>query len=440
MRQTMGKVARLKQVAEMGQIDLATLLSGIAGEIREKAGIVVTIAGDGAAREEVLKGIILDLHRGEDMELLKQRFRDLVKDISPSEIAELEQRLIAEGLPESEVRRLCDVHVEVFKESLARQEVLETPPGHPLHTFMMENRVAESIVGEIQGLLDGIGEPADEKAAGASQQQLSSLVDRLAEIDRHYLRKENQLFPLLEVHEVSGPSKVMWAIHDEIRASLKAVHDDLAASRLAEAVPKLVGVLTTITDMIYKEENILFPMSLETLTAADWSKVHRGEEDIGFAWVEPVSGWVAEAITLPEQAGGGEEISLNTGALTAEQVNLVLNHLPVDITFVDENDRVAYFSRGSERIFPRSQGIIGRHVQNCHPPDSVHVVTRILDSFRAGEKDAAEFWIELHGRFIYIRYFAVRSAGGTYRGCLEVSQDVTGARQLEGQRRLLDWE
>ena len=135
-----------------------------------------------------------------------------------------------------------------------------------------------------------------------------------------------------------------------------------------------------------------------------------------------------------------QKIDLNTGALTSEQVNLILTNLPVDISFVDDEDKVVYYSNTKGRIFARTPAVIGRKVQNCHPSESVHMVNRIIDAFRAGKRDMAEFWIEIGGKFIHIRYFAVRDTEGRYKGCLEVSQDVTGIRALQGQRRLLDWE
>jgi DUF438 domain-containing protein len=191
--------------------------------------------------------------------------------------------------------------------------------------------------------------------------------------------------------------------------------------------------------MIYKEEHILYPTSLELLSDAEWGKVRKGEEEIGYAWIRPDADW-APAVQAEERREPGEEkIKLDTGFIPRELVNLMLTHLPVDLTLVDEEDRVAYYSKGKERIFPRSPAIIGRKVQRCHPPNSVHIVNKLLDAFKSGEKNEAEFWIQMKGRFIHIRYFALRDGAGTYEGCLEVSQDVTGLRKLEGERRLLDW-
>ena len=238
----------------------------------------------------------------------------------------------------------------------------------------------------------------------------------------------------------------MWSIHDDIRAHMKQAREAFASNDAAQTVTSLKDAIQAIRDMIYKEEHILFPTSLDMLTDSEWIKVKEGEADIGFAWVTPDEGWpdkiLKEAAPEPEtvvQDVAGA-LGLDTGRMTLEQINLMLTHLPVDLTFVDENDRVAYYSEGPERIFPRSPAIIGREVRNCHPPKSVHLVNQILDAFKSGARDTAEFWIELGGKFIYIRYFAVRGANSQYRGTLEVSQDLTKIRKLEGQQRLLDWQ
>jgi DUF438 domain-containing protein len=194
-------------------------------------------------------------------------------------------------------------------------------------------------------------------------------------------------------------------------------------------------------DMIYKEEHILFPMAKDLLTDREWGKVRQGEEEIGYAWIRPEAGWTANAEEAKEQAVGQEsEVKLDTGMMTVEQVNMLLKHMPVDISFVDEKDEVRYYSATKDRIFPRSPGVIGRKVQNCHPPKSFGMVQKILDEFRAGRRDKADFWIQMKGRFLLIQYFAVRDEKGAYRGTLEVSQDVTDIRKLEGQKRLLDWD
>lgn len=486
LRKTVARLATLKQVSEEGKIPLSELIARIEREIREKSGQPEAETGTAAsdrsfdpAKSEALKQIIRRLHQGEPVEELKRQFADLIKDVGADEIARLEQQVIDEGIPEEEVKKLCDLHVKIFEEALEVQKSPEAPAGHPVHTLMAENRALEKLLAEIRLLLERIPRETAEAEVESNLEELQQMLSRLAEIEKHYLKKENQLFPLLEARGVTGPTKVMWAIHDDIRKELKDLRRQLEqkvqtaeqASRLAVRAGQ---VLQMIQDMVYKEEKILFPMSLEVLREEDWARVKRGEEEIGYAWVQPETGW-KPAVEASEDlyggggyavygrpAGAGEStperaaasvgasgpqprrvqtlLDLRTGRLSAEQVDLMLTHLPVDISFVDENDTVIYYSDTPDRIFPRSPGVIGRKVQNCHPPKSVHIVNRILEAFRKGERDVAEFWIEMHGRFIHIRYFAVRDDDGRYRGCLEVSQEVTAIRALKGEKRLLDWE
>ncbi|MCM0082955.1 DUF438 domain-containing protein [Geomonas sp. Red32] len=451
MRRTVGKVAPLSYVAERGEIPVGQLLSEIAAEVRAKSGDVLVIAAgeggaeapvlDDQARHEVLKGIIRDLHAGVEMAALKHRFHALIRDVEPTEIARMEQRLIAEGMPETEIKRLCDVHVELFKDSLVTQERPATPEGHPVHTFMAENAAAQRITGDLDLLLARLDGTQDGERFAGVQPGLTALLDNLSSINLHYLRKENQLFPVLEQHDINGPTEVMWAIHDDIRQTIKQARAEIAGAQLPQLYRTVQTLVQSVNDMIFKEEHILFPMALEILPEEDWAKVRLGEEEIGYAWIEAPAGGNAEAAgTGVESAKKGGEIDLDTGRMTPELVNLVLTHLPVDISFVNERDEVLYYSQTKDRIFPRSPGVIGRNVEKCHPPKSLHMVQRILSDFRAGTKDEAEFWIQMAGKFIHIRYFAVRDANGEYKGTLEVSQDVTGIRKLEGEQRLLDWE
>lgn len=455
LRNTVGKIASLDQVAAMGDVPIDKLIAAIGQEIRRVTGeSVPTEAGGGRgpapafadreARKEVLKDIIRDLHAGGDVDALRKRFAELVRDVSGGEIAAMEQELMAEGLPEEEVKKLCDVHVQVFKDSLEEHPESAFVPGHPLHTLAAENRELERLVARTRSVLDRLREEGREKAWPADRAELASLVDALFEVEKHYLKKENQLFPRLEEKGKSGPSKVMWAVHDDIRAHLKDFRRALDLGDRAIVAKTGTWVLQEIADMIYKEEKILFPMSLEILDERDWVRVKEGEAEVGYAWIAPAGAWAP--VAPPEggeaaaKAADGIRLALDTGVLSAEQVNLLLTSLPMDISFVDENDTVVYYSATRERIFPRTPGVIGRKVQNCHPPKSLDVVTQILDAFRDGSRDVAEFWIKSGGKFIHIRYFALRDGGGKYHGSLEVSQDVTGIRALRGEKRLLDWD
>jgi DUF438 domain-containing protein len=382
-------------------------------------------------RKEALKDVIRQLHEGKTVDEVKAEFAALLREVEGGDIAEIEQALIADGLPETEIKRLCDVHVAVFRESLDAQEEPAGAPGHPVDTFRAENEAAAKVLGALEGAIR-----ASDWAR--ARQGLA----KLREYDRHYLRKENVLFPYLEKHGFTGPSSVMWAIHDDIRAGWKNLSELLAGEPDAVLVSEAFEPLATaIREMFYKEENILFPTALEKLTPEEWAEIRAQEAEVGYCYAEPGSAWTpGEAATQAAEPtpAAGNLLPLSTGALTLQQIDWLLTNLPVDVTYVDANDEVRFFSATKERIFPRSPAIIGRKVQKCHPPASVHRVQRILDDFRAGHRDVAEFWIQMGGRFIHIRYFAIRDEQGVYQGTLEVSQDVTRIRALEGERRLLD--
>ncbi|MCP4901686.1 MAG: DUF438 domain-containing protein, partial [bacterium] len=272
---------------------------------------------------------------------------------------------------------------------------------------------------------------------------------QLMDVEKHYQRKENLLFSCLERHGVTGPSKVMWGKDDEVREQLKALDEVLAveglsADEMDAVVPTLVEpTLAAVEEMISKEERILFPMSQERLTDDEWGEIWSESPRYGFCIVEPLDGYTPPLSKDPGKVARLERdaaVVLPTGALSLEQLKGLFAALPVDLTFVDADDRVRYFSEGGARVFERSKAILGRKVQHCHPPKSVHMVEEIVASFRSGEQDVAEFWIQMGGKFVHIRYFAVRDADRTYLGTLEVTQDVTPLRALEGERRLLQWE
>ncbi len=388
-------------------------------------------------RQELLKRMIQELHAGKTVEEVKAAFASLLQDVGAGEVAAMEQALIAEGMPEEEIKRLCDVHVAVFRESLDTQARPETTPGHPVFTFRAENLAAGRIIDLLEAAV-AAGEWAEARA------QLA----KLREYDCHFLRKENLLFPYLEQHGFKGPSSVMWAIHDDIRKLWKALAALLEgtpdAAAVAQVKEQLPALLTALRDMAYKEEKILFPAALERLTEEEWAAIRAQEEEIGYCYVRPGLQWRPMAPESEPRAPAAAQpmaeglLPLEVGAMTLAEINRVFGHLPIDVTFVDTEDAVRFFSQGKDRIFPRSPAIIGRKVQNCHPPASLHRVQQILDDFRAGLRDEAEFWIQMQGKFIHIRYFALRDEAGAYQGTLEVTQDVTHIRALEGERRLLD--
>jgi DUF438 domain-containing protein len=444
---TMARVATLEAAAAMADTPLDTLLEEIRTEIARHEIVAEEVAGaaprlddaERARRQDVLKELIRELHDGASTADVKARFDSLVADVDAAEVAMMEQALIAEGMPVEEVQRLCDVHVTVFKESLDDGSKTDVPADHPIDAYLRENAAATRIVSGLRGDLDRLSDP---ESAATAFDAIESALAELSAIETHFTRKEHQLFPALESHGVEGPTKVMWAIDDDIRARVKTARALAEAGDLVSVKAALPDLLGMVDDMIYKEEKILFPTALQVVTAEEWVRIASGYAEIGFAWVGgpgEASHRAAGAAT-PTASVPGEPLVLPlvTGGLTVEQLNLMLTALPFDVSFVDENDRVRFYSEG-ERVFPRSPGAIGREVRNCHPPASVDKVEQILAAFKAGEKDVAEFWIEMGPRFIHIRYFAMRDADGTYRGCLEVVQDATHVRALQGQRRLVNW-
>jgi len=399
--------------------------------------------GSAEYRQERLKEIVQDLHEGSDIKAVRKRFAELIRNVSPEEIAQAEQALIAGGVPVEQVQKVCDVHVEVFEQALGRQRKSRVLPGHPVHTYREENKAVRKVLKRIRPLLRQV-------SRGARAEEFEKELEQLKRIEIHYRRKENQLFPYLEQVDFTGPSKVMWGKHDEIRAQLRELETAYREQDWGRFTSVGRGLLRAVRRMIFMEEKILFPTSLKKLSDKQWVEIRRGESEIGYAWVQPGNLWDPSVVVAGSEAQelGKEaeskvsaqgELPLDVGKLNLEQINLMLKNLPLDITYVDENDRVRYYSQGRERIFPRSPAVIGREVQNCHPPASVHVVEKILDSFKKKEKDQAEFWLTLNDRFIHIRYFAVYGREGEYRGVVEVSQDVTDIRALKGQRRLIDW-
>lgn len=426
LQKTIGKRATLTDVSKMSKLPLNRLFVLLSESISDHARETVVIDKEseekGEWQEELerrqrkLKDLVLGLHAGEELESLQSDFKEILVDVSATEIADMEQSLISSGeLTAKQVTALCDLHIQVFKESLDVQQTPQTTPGHPIHTYMSENREAQKMVNHLKE------NPDDDDT-----------IEELKKILIHYTRLQNQLFPLLEKAEITGPSTVMWAKQDEIRDMIKTLNK-----------ANLNELLSAIEDMIYKEENILFPMSLENLSEYDWVKVRVGEEEIGYAWIAPGTDWKPITpidIHQVDQEPEFPKIKLNTGNLTLKEIDLLLRHLPLDISFVGVDEEVKYYSATDDRIFPRSPAVIGRSVITCHPSNSYDKVKKILTYFKEGKKDKAIFWIKMNGRLLLISYYAVRDDNGEFVGTLEATQDVTDIKSLEGERRLLDWE
>lgn len=438
-RATMARVATLERVASIAGVPVGQLIGKIADMIKTRSGQddASQVAAAPLSREKrvaALGDIIRRLHDGASVEEARRDFQAVAGQAAPGEIAEMEQELIRQGMPVEEIQRLCDLHVNVFRLTLDTQAPLAPPAGHPVHTYMAENREIERSANRLVELCRRLETP---DAPGPDE--LSVALDALARADIHYTRKEHQLFPSLEAHGFTGPSRVMWGIHDDICAGLKRLRAMIEASEFGAVASDGLEIARQMTEMIYKEERILFPSAMSLISDAEWASIRAGDDAIGYM-VAPAGEWGAvPAQSETSDAAAGERFALSTGALTPEQLDRLLVTLPVEVSFVDDQDIVRFYSDHPNRIFPRSPGDIGRAVQNCHPQASLHMVQAILDAFRDGSKDSARFWITFQGRFVLISYYAVRAEDGRYLGCAEVTQDITDIRGLEGERRLLNW-
>ena len=404
-----------------------------------------------AQRQKVLKEIILQLHDGKDPAEVKNEFAKLIEGVSASEISEMESGLVAEGMAIEEIQKLCDVHAEIFRGSVTQIHTTtreEEKAGHPVRVLREENFAIESLLkNTLMPKVEALSEPVSEEQRYGLLEEVNLLLD----IDKHYSRKENIFFPYMEKYGITAPPKVMWGVDDEIRALIKGFKallgsSDATAGALREAAEAMNA---KILDMIFKEDSILIPMLLETLTEDEWLEIAEDSEEIGYCIVSPEAKWKpsrmipfgapGEAAAAAGAGAGSNDglVRLETGILSVDELTRLLNTLPIDMTFIDKDDTVKYFSQSAERIFPRTKSVIGRSVQNCHPPSSVHVVETILEAFKTGRKDHEHFWIQMGDAMIYIRYFAVRGAAGEYLGTLEVTQNIAPLKAIEGQKRLL---
>jgi len=391
--------------------------------------------------------MILQLHEGVAPDAVKARLVEIMSKIPYGEVVEVEQELISEGLSEAEVLRLCDVHTEALEGiiDLSGMKIIE--PGHPVDTFKAENRALGKVVSELNNLVGNIDAEMTSLKRENVINKLKSQFNDLMDVDKHYRRKENLLFPFLEKYGITGPPKVMWGKHDETRDLLKNaiyalnIPGDFTLEMIQIKIDLyLKPAVKAITDMIMKEEEILFPMTLDKLSEADWYQIYKQTNEIGYCLYDPKVPWRPQGIEIEEETSAKEgTVILPSGKIASEELLAILNTLPVDITFVDSNDKVKYFSQGKDRIFDRTRAILGRDVRMCHPPSSVHIVDQIINDFKSGKADSAPFWIQRHGKFIHIEYFALRNEKGHYLGTLEVSQDLTEPRNLTGEQRLLSY-
>jgi hypothetical protein len=371
--------------------------------------------------KEILKDLIKKLHEDPDKNLaqVKEQFAKIVKELTPVDISMIEQELVNEGISPDSIMLMCDVHLDMFKKSIVDDEI-EVEPWHPIHILMEEHKDILNTLGKFRKSPD----PA---------KAVKGLGYFLREVEKYFLKEENCLFPYLEKHNMVQPPQIMWKEHDQIRELRNQIFEDKVTE--TDVKQFLIGTEEAFANHIYKEHKILFPSAIKLISDEEWIEIRKQFDEIGyFSFIpKPVNTEGEDTVQMKER-----EVSLPSGILNGEQLMLMLNTLPVDITFVDENDRVRYFSETKDRVFVRSRGIIGRKVQNCHPPKSVDTVQKILDDFRSGKRDEADFYLHLGDKYIYIKYFAVRSGDGRYKGTLEVTQDIAPIQKIKGTKTLDD--
>lgn len=299
--------------------------------------------------------------------------------------------------------------------------------NHPIRAYLEENTYLQALLTEL-----------NQTDSRSDSQKFFNLFNHLCEIEKKFSRKENQLFPYLEKRGWNGPSQGMWAFHDSIRDLLRGIRHQLNSKNTVNLAQETAHLTSEIQRLMMIEESRLFPISMHILNDEDWAQMILGEHEIGWMIPHKHSPTPVQSQNEDLKDNSGR-FKLEEGHLSHEQISLLLQVMPFDITYVDENDRVVFYNRGEERVFPRSAGIIGREVRFCHPPKSVDTVLKILEAFRSGEQSVAEFWIDFKGRKVHIRYFAVRDKELRYKGVIEITQDVTAIQKLQGQQRLLDW-
>jgi hypothetical protein len=397
-------------------------------------------------KKMMLKEAIKQLHAGASPQEVKETFKQVLEGISPLEIAKIEQELVKEGMPREQIQKLCDVHMAVFREQLEKQK-LDIPAEHPISILMEEHKIMLQIAEKLDTITNKVQQISDTSYVSEEIHNLEHIAVDFLDAEKHYLREENVLFPSLEKHGITEPPAIMWMEHNQIREKKKQLNqiiENYNTTSFQDFKKKLGETAEALNSLLpshfFKENSILFPTALRVITDEEWKEIRNEFDEIGYCCFTPPH------LTAPpqkeEKAVSAPEgiLRFETGTLSKEELEALLDSLPLDITFVDKEDAVKYFSKAEKRIFVRTKAIIGRKVQLCHPQKSVYIVNKIVKSFKKGKKDVAEFWIPMNNRLIYIRYFAVRDKNGKYLGTIEVTQDITDIKKIEGEKRLLDWK
>ncbi len=374
------------------------------------------------------------------------QIKERVGKVSAYHVAYIEQTMTEETSDEC-IRE--DVHAII---NMLGDQIDNTMPNlpadHPIMHYLKENEEMKRLLLAVEDLVQ----------YPMIKNQWLELYDKISQYPLHYKRKQNQLYPMLERKGFTRPTTTMWTFDDLVRDEIREAERLLREDQEEAFIKQQERVLLYARDLMEKEEFILYPTSMALISEEEFEDMKSGDQEIGFAFFEVEHKTTENKVeTQPKEqnnfandlqalftkygysAGGGDKLDVTTGKLTLEQVNLIYKHLPIDISFVDENELVCFYSDTDHRIFPRSKNVIGREVMNCHPRKSAHIVREVIDKLRSGEQDKAEFWINKPGLFIYIIYVAVRDKDGNFRGVLEMMQDCTHIRALDGSQTLLTW-
>ena len=393
-------------------------------------------------RQEALLKIQHYNHAACDFGPAEKMFQVAFDKVDVSEITAAERELIAQGLDPRKIQYLCNVHADVFRGNI--KENKENPdfsiPGHPVNTIKQENVVIKSLVNDF--LLPNLKKWEDNKSDETLDKIKQALSD-LATIDKHYARKETSLFPLMTKYGITAPPQVMWGVDDKIRRLIEQANeiantDPIDAEKLDKAIKETSH---EVLEMIFKEEDIMIPMIDEVANQEDWENVKQEEKQIGYTLINPPMNWKPKK--EPKAAGpisfdnlSSLFINFKEGSLNLKQLSAILDMLPFALTFVDANDKVAYFGGGAN-IFPHSKNAIGNSVFSCHTPASKPIIEKIFKEFHEGKKNEISYWFTPRkmGRKLYLRYSAVHDDDDQYLGCLEVAQDITDIEKLTGQKK-----
>ena len=378
-------------------------------------------------RQEKLKELMLRLHQGEKEEVIQEEFNKHFDSVSPYEIQVMERNLMQEGITYEEIMRLCKIHASLMS---AKVEAGEGMPdfekeGHPVMVLKKENLALRGAIDRIERLLQAYVSSKDEELLKGLKRQIS-LLDQF---ENHYLRKEYALFPIMESKGITAPPKVMWGVHDEIREIYKNFKQAFN-EQADDVMEQFLVAKEELLEMIFKEENILIPMVAQAFHVDDWEKMAQDTPQYGYCIVTPEAEWKVEkkpsTIQSKEEIQETGDIPLSTGSLSLEQLDLLLNLLPMELSFVDKDNIVKYYNEGNgeEKIFKRTKSAIGRDVINCHPPKSHAIVKQLFEQLRSGQKEKEEMWFKKEDKMIHVTYHAVRNSQGEYMGVLEYVQNI----------------